>query len=451
MSRQSHWVLLFALWSFGLVGYTWKDGRKRPPPSFAPPPYMALVRQALVARQLQAATRLLKGARRCWSQYREACGFQKYEYLTFGGVLMLQRSQSKQAIQMFGLAQRSLTEAMKKHKAAQHKHQHPTKQEALIRARKWRSYRQTQDSLSFYLGQALYRSHSYKEAAEALTRAAGLGQKLPGYHRLLALCWQKAGVPTKARRVLSAALKRFPQNRLLLRSAALLYVELGLWQVALGVARRLLVVRPKKQGKRRTKGPKKAKKNLVDEEKLRAFLVVIDAMRQAKLVHQLLPLLEEARLQFPMHRGVLLRLASTYSRAQMHLAAARSFAALARKEPKMAYFAAAAYLQAGQLSSALRWNLLVPEPKRAFQQRVSILLKQRAFARVFGLLLPRWRKKTLSASLTYQLAYVCLQMGRFSLAQMAVNTLRGTAYNNSAKQLAPIISRCRQSPWLCAE
>ena len=162
--QQRHFLLLVGLCfaSLLLSGYTFKNGKKKQlDTDFSPPPYMSLVRQALVRKEQGVAARFLKAARKCWQKRGRACGFQKHTYLTYLGVLTLQRGKEKRSVPLFQQARtlwkRQAPKVPKK----------PTKDSLEAQTR----HQRLGQTLSFYLGQALFRLKRFKEAVPELRKA----------------------------------------------------------------------------------------------------------------------------------------------------------------------------------------------------------------------------------------------------------------------------------------
>lgn len=403
-----------------LSGYTLKRGKtQKKDAHFTPPPYIQLAQQALMRKELDVAARFLKAARKCWQTRQRACGFQKHAYLLYLGVLTLQRGQAPRAVTLLQQA-----------KAAWSRETPPqgnTKSDKEDN----KSHARLGQTLSFYLGQAYFRTKRYEQAAQTLRDAAGIAQKLSGYYRLMALAQINAEQYQNAKATLQQGFKRFPQDAGMLQLMATLYLRVGAWQAARRIGRRLLRLSPKPNAS--------------------SFLMTIDAMRQAGLIYQVLPLLEEARLYMPKHPGVLLRLAITYSRAQMPIAAAQCFSALVPMQPRMAYHAAAAWMQAGRLHNALFWNRQIRDPAKRAQQRSQLLLSQGKFVRALATLRLQLDNKTITPQGRYQLAYVAIRLGQYSLAQTLLTSLKQSAYAASAKTLETTLQLCRATPWRCLD
>lgn len=404
-----------------LQGYTLQGKHKKADKDFVPPPYMALVRQALVNKQLGVAARFLKAARTCWQKRQKACGFRKHTYLIYLGVLTLQRGQEQRAVKLLQQANTIWKSNPPK------RPRKPTKASKEAQT----NHQRLGQTLSFYLGQAYFRTKQYKRAIPALQHARAAVGKMPGYYRLLALSQIKAKQYKQARQTLQQGFNAFPNEQGLLQVAATLYLQVGAWNAALQIGRRLLRLSPKPAPN--------------------SFLMVVDAMRKAGLVYQILPLLEEARLHIPTHQGILLRLAIAYSQAQMHTAAATCFSTLAPLQPQMAYYAAASWMQAGHLRNALLWNQRVQEPAKRRQQRSRILLHQGQLARAFTLLKRQWLQKTLPPAGRYRLAHVALRMGQYTIAQNVLDSLSRTPYATSANKLKQTVRLCRATPWRCLD
>lgn len=423
-SRQRFLLLLgLGLVSLSLLsGYTFKNGKKKQADTdFHPPPYMSLVRQALVRKEQVVAARFLKAARKCWKKRGRACGFQKHTYLIYLGVLTLQRGKAQRAVTLLEQAR-----GLWKKKAPK-----LTKKPANTAQDAQKRHLRLGQTLSFYLGQAYFRTGNYKSAVPALRNAEALVGKMSGYFRLLALAELKAGFFDASRRTLLKGLSAFPREQSLLQLAVMLYLKVGAIKAALSIGRRLLRAVPRSNPT--------------------PFLVAVDKMRQAGLVYQVLPLLEEARLYIPGNRDILLRLGIAYSQAQMPSAAARYFSALAQLQPAMAYYAAAAWMRAGNLHKALLWNQRVANATKRAQQRSRILLNQGKYARTLVLLRLQWKKKSLRPHGRYRLAYVALRLGNYALAQKVLASLKGTSHAANAQRLQQTLRLCRKTPWRCLE
>ncbi|MCK6511396.1 hypothetical protein L6R29_15675 [Myxococcota bacterium] len=417
-----------------LSGYTWK-GKGKPPNEQAPPPYLLLARQALQSRDTKAAQRVLEAARLCWSKHKQACGFSRQNYLITAGIFLLESGQPQRAIALFQEAQtiaallpkqdisnffhpKSLSSKQKNTRDKESK-ERPTQEEQ----------RYTALSLWFYLGQALYRVGRFRESAEALEHAEGLGRGISGFYRLWSRAWSRAGKVERARQILEKGLRCSPQDIGLLREAVVLYAEAGFFQAATQTAQKLA--------------------RLNEAEGAQTWLMLLDRMRTTSASPQRLELLEALRLRFPRNDGILVRRCVAWATSQAHRAAAACFAQMAHKMPEMAYYAAAAYLQAGDLFQALRWNQHVPSEPQRTRQRAALWLSQRAYAQVFALLWPMWEKRKLQEVERYRLAYSALQIGRYKEASALLQSLRKTPMGAMGQGLEAVLVQCQQAPWLC--
>jgi tetratricopeptide (TPR) repeat protein len=281
----------------------------------------------------------------------------------------------------------------------------------------------------FYLGQALVRVGRFREAAEALGKAERLGQGMTGFYRLWSRAWLRAGKAERARLILEKGLVRYPRDSGLLREVALLYAEVGFFQAAIQTAQKIT----------------EADAAIGAQ----VWAVLLDRMRTKAGWSQHLKLLETLRLRFPRNDGILVRRCVAWATAQAHRTAATCFAQLADKMPDMAYYTAAAYLQAGDLFQAMRWNQRVPSEKRRRQQHAALLLTQRAYAQAFALLWPLWKAGNLEDSERYRLAYAALQIGRYTDSEQLLQSLRGTSMKSMGSALETVVRQCRKTPWLC--
>ncbi len=424
-----------------LSGYTWK-GKGKPPNEQAPPPYLLLARQALQSRDTKAAQRVLEAARLCWSKHKQVCGFSRQNYLITAGIFFLESGQPQRAIAIFQQAQTTVailpnqkTSILLRPKSLSpsSKNTLGKEQNTLDQEPKERhtpeEQRHTALSLWFYLGQALYRVGRFRESAEALENAEGLGQGISGFYRLWSRAWSRAGQFERARQILEKGLRSSPQDIGLLREAVVLYAEAGFFQAAAQTAQKLT--------------------RLNEAAGAQVWLMLLDRMRTTTASPQRLELLEALRLRFPRNDEILVRRCVAWATSQAHRAAAACFAQMAHKRPEMAYYAAAAHLQAGDLFQALRWNQRVPSEPRRTRQRAALWLSQRAYAQVFALLWPMWEKRVLQEVERYRLAYSALQIGRYKEASALLRSLRKTPIAAMGRGLETILVQCQQAPWLC--
>lgn len=242
---------------------------------FEPPPYLQRAQEALLSRRFSEATDHLRAAQACWALRGARCGFGEADYLSLTGVLYLELGE-------WPSARHALRQAVKR--------------------------RPEPGMAWFYLGQVEGRLGEPRAAALAFERAGPEAEKLPGTFHLWFLAWKKAGEPAKAEAVLQQGLTRFPKDPALLDEGSELYLELGLYDAALELARRY--------GEIASKRPETP------------LLRVAESMRRAGWMNDAIPVFEEARLVATDKAQASLRLAYAYTEAGQTLSAAQLFESL---------------------------------------------------------------------------------------------------------------------------
>ncbi len=361
-----------------------------------PPPYMELAQRALVEGDLNAAIRVLKAAQACWAERHEKCGFTEVDYDSLAGVVYLERDLAKKAVRSLeGVVDRQPNRTMA-----------------------W-----------FYLGQAHLRLSQYRNAAEALTQAAAMGDEIPQYHAMLVCAWKGANEDERARVALAAGLRRFPGDAPLLYEGTTLYLSRGLFLAARELARRYAAT--------------------PDKNSDLAFLIIAESYRKQGWLREAIATLEEATLLCGNDSQAATRLAYAYAEDNQPLSAARLFERLASKDSTLFHAASEQHRLAGHMLEAQRLAMRIEGETRRRSQLAVVHLQMDSFDMVIQILEPLSDSGTLDEQGAFRLAYAALRSGRLDLAEKLLSRLKGSTLAEPIGQLRRALASCMTKPWGC--
>ncbi len=269
-------------------------------------------------------------------------------------------------------------------------------------------------SVHLFLGQSLYALGDLQAAHDALSAGEGAGRRLAGYFALRAAVERDLGRPHDAYRTLDEGLTLFPGNPALLGQQALVLIGLGLVEAAREPARSLLDARPDDVG---------------------SYLLLAEALRQARRVDEAIVVLEEAALRFPDDPDVLSRLAYCYALADLPLTSARLYTRAHAARPDYAFEIAEQLRVGGRFREALSFNAALDDEERKLPQRLAIHLgmgRPDLAAALAPLLLSRpW----LDDATRYQLAYACAVTGDVETVDLLAESIADPALRSAAEAL----------------
>ncbi len=359
----------------------------------APPPvaWLPLARSHLAAGRLDRAVKALQGARACWAERGEACGFARADYDALLGAVYVEAGQPAPAA-------KALTRALEA--------------------------QPDRPPLWLYLGQARLALGEPAAAAQAFERGAAAAADDPVLYALWARAHREAEQPAEALTVLHQGLDRVPTADLLRREAVALLASVQLIGPARALAAQLTDPAARRQAHRALAS---------------ALYAAGDPRAAAEVIEQLL-LFDPDDLDAQEQRARL------WAAAGAPAVAARLYARLARQRPAAWHAAAGQAQRAGQLAQALRWNARVPDLGERLAQRLDLLLAAERWPAAHALG-PRLTAPT--DGQRYRLAYAALRAGHPTDALRLANSVQGAAHRASARRLAEAARDCVQAPGRC--
>jgi len=280
-----------------------------------------------------------------------------------------------------------------------------------------------------FLAQAYAGSKRYKEALGALDAAGEAGRKTVGTWMLRARCWRMLGDKKAAYAALVAGGTMFPKSIVFARRRVLLLVELGLFQAAQQIGKRLFAHPDATAADR---------------------LAVAEGMRRSGAHLRAAALLEDARLRYPHDRATAVLLARCWLDAGKIVISARRLDAASMRWPKLAVEAAELYRRAGMLNRALRTNARVLDPARKLRQRIGLLIELERYEAA-ATMAPALAKQCLQRDdeLRYALAYAQFRSGRHRDAQRSLHGINDADLFARATELRRVMAACKEDASRC--
>lgn len=161
-------------------------------------------------------------------------------------------------------------------------------------------------------------------------------------------------------------------------------------------------------------------------------------------------LLEEGRLKFPDHPGVLASLARAWADTGSVSAAADLMQRASALDPRFVTEAADLYRRAGAFERALFMNAQIEDQAIKLRQRVAILVDLEDFEAIAAMESRLTRVGLLDEdALRYALAYAAFKLGAFETCQGHLQQLTSRDFFDAATQLRAAMAYCGANPLSC--
>jgi len=284
-------------------------------------------------------------------------------------------------------------------------------------------------SIFIYLAQAYFGLKDYRNTVNAIGKAGDLVNKDASLISLKAESYWHLKDPEAAINVLNEGQLAFPADLRFLKRKVFYFVELGLYQEAVGLGRDYL---------------KRSNASAAD------YVAFGNALRLSREYQEALNILEVARLKFPQDEMVAKLLAHTYLDQGKLNSAAFILEQAALLNPALQAESAEIYRRAGRFHKALTLNESIGDQKIKLKQRLSILLALKQYERAANMESSLYRTGLLEdQDVRYALAYALFSSRRFADANKHLDHLKNAELFRKGTELRRLMEVCKTEPWQC--
>ncbi len=358
-------------------------------------PYLENVVKAMDSNKYDKASELLKKARTCFHEKKEACGFFYADYMQLAGLIYME----------FGLyekAENAFREVLK--------------------------HNPERIKIALLLGEVLFRQSLYEEALFYFEKGFKEGRKTPSYFVLKAEAEKRCSLYYEARKTLQSGMDSHKNNSIILRQTVILYAENGFLESAAEILGR-------------------NRKYLPGNESL--YIYIADLFLKEGSLQKAALILEEASIVNPSNSSIVEMLAYVYAESGMPEISGRIFKKLVAAKPETAFNSAEQYRISGNFYEALRMNRFIPEKKLRLKQKFRIYLSMESFSRAYSLSFKLLDLYPNDDELIYYSAYCAFMSADYIKTLEFMDKLKSGGFVKLGNELRSAALKCLEEPFLC--